>query len=287
MASELRSGGLIRLRFRRGGLFAWLFPAWVVVCGAFASGGVALALRDVVRLLLGVLLVDAGWGTVWEALATTDWTPPIRRWRHWHLGDPPLRLPYAQPGSPGDRAARWLARLCSWGEGVLVPAVGRALGEVFAGLLLSSILAIVLGPELVVLTLGALALMQLALLQGRGEGRPPSGWDSAVRLGLSWLAGHLLFAPLSLSSVLAAVAFSIAAVGIERRDRARGWLLGVVGQLGVALLLILLRRPLAASFLLFFLIPQCLLLTRAGSPGQARRAWGWLAAGMLLTALAL
>ena len=284
MASELRTGGLIRLRLRRGSLLTWLLPGWVVACGALASGELAPTLEDVVRLLLGVLLVDAGWGAVWEALAATDWAAPIRRWRHWRLGDPPFSLPYARPGSPGDRAARWLAQLYAWGKGVLMPTVGRALGEVLAGLFLSFALAVVLGPELVALTFGALALVQLALLQRRGTERPTPGWDGAVRLGLPWLAGHLLFAPLSLPSALAAAAFAVAAVGVEKRDGGWGWTLGIAGQLGGTLLLLLLRRPLAASFSILFLIPQWLLLTQRGG---GRRVWGWFAAGMLLVALAL
>lgn len=289
VTSELRSGGLIRLRLRGGSLLAWLLPAWATACGAIASGMPAATPEGAVRLLLALLLVEAGWGAVWEALATTDWAAPIRRWRNWYLGEVPLSLlpPYSRPGSPAERIARWLAQLRAWGQGVLSPMAGRALGTVAAGLLLSTALALALGQGPLLLTLGLLAMMQLALVLEKGKAPPRSGWDGVIRVGWPWLVGHVLFAPLTLSSLLVAAAFSIAAVGMSQTEKGQRRLLELTGQSAVALLLILLHRPLAVPFLALFLVPQWLLSAQADDGRRTRRAWIWLAAGMLLTACAL
>jgi len=237
---------------------------------------------ETVRLMLTLLLVDAGWGTLWAALATTDWATPLRRWRDWPVGSITTTFPYAQPGSPGSRLAQWLYQLWSWGKNVLVPAAGPALGAAVTALSLSLVLAAALGSDMLILTVGGLALMQLALLQGRGGGQDGAGWDGVLKLGLPWLAGHLAFAPLTLPSTGLAAAFSVAAAGSA--GGARGRALWAVGQLAAAALLLPLRRELAVPLLVLLLVPQILLSTQAG---DHRRSWPWLAAGMLLTAWVL
>jgi hypothetical protein len=293
VTSELRSGGFFRLRIHPGGALAWAIPAWATLCGAIASGGLALTLSDGVRLLLVLLMVDAGWGALWGALATTDWATPLYRWREWHVGTNPRLPPYVRPGSPGERLARWLSRLWAWGQAVLIPAAGPGLGAAIAGLALSLILAGALGPDLLALTIGGVALMQLALVMRRGRTQPGPGWDGALRLGLPWLAGHLAFAPSTLPSTALAAAFSVAIVGAGCASRARGRALWAAGQLAAAVFLLPLHRPLAIPFLTLLLIPQLLIpqvssSIRSGNSHQwARRAWPWLAAGMLVAAWAL
>jgi len=287
VTAELRDGGLIRLRASPVGVLGWAIPAWAILCGAIASEGLTLTLSAGVRLLMTVLLVEAGWGTVWGALTTTDWTTPLRRWRNWRVGDPLPFLPYTRPGSPGDRLSRWLSQLLAWGRAVLAPTVGPAVGTVLFGLLLSLVLAAAEGLEPTLLTLAALALMQLALVLDRGRGRPPAVWDAVLRVGLPWMAGHLAFGPLTLPSVLLAAAFSGVVTSAGTADRQHGRILWTAGQIAVALLLLALHRPIAALFLALFLIPQWLLAIGAeeANPEEwPRRTWAWLAVGMVLAA---
>jgi len=287
MTSELRSGGLIRLRLRSDGGLAWAVSAWATLCGAVASG-TPLTPPDGVRLLLTLLLVDTGWGTVWGTLATTDWATPLRRWRHWHVGNPPLSLPYVRPGSPGDHLTRWFSQLWAWGKAVLAPTIGRALGAAAAGLLLSLILAAVLGPSLIALTVGALALMQLALVLDRGRGQVHAGWDSVLRVGLPWLAGHLAFAPPTLPSAALAAAFSVTVAGIGSMNQTRGRTLWAAGQLAAATLFLPLHRPLAVPLLVLLLVPQLILSAYTDDPHPwISQTWAWLAAAMLLSAWVL
>jgi hypothetical protein len=240
------------------------------------------------QLLLTLLLVEAGWGALWGALATTDWATPLRRWRNWHMGGTAPSLPYIQPGSPGDRLVGWLSQLRAWGKAVLAPAAGPALWTAITGLILSLVLSAALGPDLLALSVGTLALMQLALVLDRGRGQPGPGWDGALRLGLPWLAGHLAFASPTLPSAAVAAAFSAAVVGAASAERPQGRALWTAGQLAAAGLFIPLHRPLVVPFLVLLLFPQLLLLTRPGNPSRwSRQAWPWLAAGMLLAAWAL
>ncbi|MGD1996811.1 MAG: hypothetical protein PVH62_08570 [Anaerolineae bacterium] len=291
--TELRNGGLIRVQVHAGRTLGWVLPVWAALCGAVASGDFVLSAVGGGRLLIVFLLVEAGWGTVWSALATTDWATPIRRWRNWSMDVRLALLPYAQPGSPGYRSARWLAQLRAWWRQIVVPTVGSSVGKVMVGLAMSLILAAAAAPELAMLSLAAFALMQLALVLERGRGQPPLGWDCAFRVGLPWLAGHLAFTPLSLPSVALAMVFSTTVAGAGAVDRRWRRILWTGGQLCAASLLILLHRPLAALFLTLLLSPQWLLAawsprtTSSNPPGWIRRSWPWLVAGMLLSAWAL
>lgn len=287
MTSELRSGGLVRLRVCSTGSLAWAVPAWATLCGAAASGALTFTVLSGVQLLLAWALIEVGWGTVWGALATTDWAAPLRRWRAWHLSDDLPRLPYFRPDSPGGRLLRWLSELRSWARAVLVPAAGPAIGAVLGGLALSLVLGAVMGPDLVLLTLAALALMQMAVLLERGRGQPRLVWDPVLRLALPWLAGHLVFASMSLPSLALACFFGLAVSGLTCGGRVLGRSLWAIGQIAVAVLHVVLRRPLVVPFLVLLVVPQWLLATRIAEDSWSRRAWPWLAAAMLLAAVAL
>ena len=88
------SGGLIRFQSRLGDFACWLTPAWATLCGIVASEGFAWrAGSDWLRLVFLLLLTDGVWGTLWAALASTDWASPIGRWRHWRARASPVTLP--------------------------------------------------------------------------------------------------------------------------------------------------------------------------------------------------
>jgi len=285
MMSKLRPGGLMRLQVQGGGTLAWSAPLWATLCGAVASGRLTLTLPAAIRLLLVLLLVEAGWGTMWNALATTDWAALLRRWRNWNAEDRLPLLPYVRPASPGERAIRWLGRALSWARTLLLPTAGRALGALISGAMLSLVVAAVLGTSHLLLTAAAIALMQIALLTARRE--VGTGWDSVLRIGLPWLAGHLAFGSPLLESLALAAAFTVtlAAVGSERQTLERT--LWPAGQVA-AMVLLLPRQPIAVPFLFLLLIPQ-LLMAAGNAPNRhwTRQAWPWLAAAMLLAAWVL
>lgn len=235
-----------------------------------------------------MLLVEAGWQSVWRPLASTDWFTLFHRWHNRQARGPLPKLPYTQAGSPAHRLAGWLARLSAWARGVLVPAAGLTLRRMLASAVLSLALGAALGPPLLALTVGVLALALLAVVLDRGRGRVGSGWDGLLGLGLSWLAGHLAFAPLNFPSLVLAAAFSLTAGGAGCRRRSLGQALWTGGQALVAALFVLLRRPLVVPFVGFLLIPSLLLFSSFDNPRPwPRQTWVWLAATMALAAGAL
>ena len=292
MNSELRESGLIRLEARLGSTLAWVVPVWATLCGAVSSG--QLTLLGAPALFLVALLVEAGWGTMWGALATTNWATLLQGWRSWQGSDDAILLPYAKTDSPGHKLSRWFAQLRSWWRNAPDPAQRSSAGTVLIGTAASLALAFAIGPDIAMVTLAAFALMQMAVLLDSGRGSSPAVWDAVLRLGLPWFVGHLTFGSLTLPSIALAVVFSVAVSGM---CIARSWwtyALWIGGQILASALLVYLRRPLVPLLLALFLVPQWLLVVwivpQEADRQQtkwARLAWPWLAAGMLVAALAL
>jgi len=203
-------------------------PAWATLCGIIASGSFNWNAADLLRLGLLLFLVEAGWSSVWVAATSPAWAEALHRWATWKGGPPRqtlVRLPYLRPDAPGDHLARWLADLRDWWGHCLVPTAGPALSSLLIAGPLSLLLAAALGPRLLLLTLGAFALTQLAFALGAGAGQSgPATYSaaSAVHIALPWLAGHAAYAPLSPVSVSLALAYSLAYLGLARISD-KGW----------------------------------------------------------------
>jgi hypothetical protein len=154
--------------------------------------------------------------------------------------------------------------------------------------------AFAIGPDILMLTLAGFAFMQMAVLMNRGRGSAAAAWDAVLRLGLPWLAGHLTFWSLSLPSITLALVFSLAVGGMGIASKWWKYALWIGGQVLATAVLVYLRLPLVVLLLALFLVPQWLLVVwlvpQEADRGQdqwSRRAWPWLAAGMLVAALAL
>ncbi len=282
-SSHPTSGGLIRLQARLTNLTTWLGPACAALCGVVASGGFGWQGEDWLRLAVLILLVDGGWGTLWAALGSTNWTAPLRRWRHWRFGDPVTTPPYTLPGTPGDQVSRWLGQLRAWWRDVLWPACGPALSAIAVALPVTGVLGVLLGPEFLLLSLAALAVMQLGLAW--------KGCNAAVAVTLPWLAGHIAFGSLTPSSAGLALTFALAWGAAWRAESRWGSALGMGAQFLAAGFLVALHHPLAAGLLLLLLAPQLALLPwlRRGQPASwyTRHTRPWLMTAMLIAAWAL
>lgn len=289
--SRPSSGGVIRLQARLINLGSWLGPAWAILCGVVASNSFSGQVEDWLRLALLALLVDGGWGTLWAALGNTDWAAALSRWRSWRSGQPGTPLPYTLPGSPGDRASRWLGQMRSWWRDALWPGCGPAISALAVALPVTAVLAVLLGPELVLLSLAALATMELAVVWDGGRGTITPEWDAAVAVLLPWLAGHVAFG--SLGPASAGLAFLAAlAYGAAWRAQATWGRLALVGaHLLVAATLIWLDHPLQAGVALVLLAPQMALMPwlRRGhlASWYTRHTRPWLMVAMLVAAWAL
>jgi hypothetical protein len=285
------SGGLIRLQSRLASPRTWLGPAWAVLCGVVAAGSFEWNGEGWLRLALLILLVDGGWGTLWAALGSTDWATPLRRWRNWRLREPVTTPPYTLPDSPGDRASRWLGQLRAWWRDVFWVACGPAVSAIIVALPVTLLLCTLLGTELLLLSAAALAVMQLGLAWDGGQGTVAPIWDAVIAVAFPWLAGHIGFGSLTLSSVGLALAFALAWGAAWRAESAWGRGLTAGAQLLAATLLVALQHPLAAGCTLLLLVLQLALLPwlRRGQSASwyARHAWAWLTAAMLVAAWAL
>jgi hypothetical protein len=209
-AAPLRAGLLPRSGRQR----IWLGPSWAVLCGAVAGGAFTWQGADWLRLALLVLLAEGGWATVWAAACDEEWLDLIARWRAWRSGGPAPLLPYSQPDAPAARFAAWLGQLRAWSQAVLWPERGSALASLGLGVGLSLLVAVLLGPQLVLLTLGALAITQLAFLASGGGHTASRGAQALVLVGLAWLAGLNGFGRASLLAALLALCFAAAHAGL-------------------------------------------------------------------------
>jgi hypothetical protein len=267
---------------------------WAVLCGALASNGLHWQGRALLDLVLALLLAELAWGSVWDLAVGTDWFRSLAG--TWPPAQPAAlpALPYTQPGSPGGRLARWLGRLASWWREAFWPVAGAALLGLLAAGILTTVLALLLPDRLLPLQAALLALTGLGVIQRR-RGREPLAGHALVRVGLSWLAGHALFADLEVASLILALAFALAAWGNLRLAAGlrRGlWLLNG-GQAIAVLVLVGVQQPLAAGIaglLLFGQVAMQPSLRYRCPPALATistRSWPWLMAAMLVAGWAL
>jgi len=279
--------------------WGWL-GGWAVLCGALASNHVHWDGETLLTLGLVLLLVELGWSNLWDLAVGTDWFQPVAD--GWPPSEfaPMASLPYTLPTSPGGRIARGLGRFAAWWRVSFWPAAGPALLGLLGSLLLTVILGVLLPERLLPLNAALVALIGLGIAQ-RLRGREPLAAAALTRVGLSWLAGHVVFAEMGTASLVLALAVALAAWGSLRLVAGLGrglWLLNT-GQAIAVIVLIWLKQPLVAGAagMLFFgqLAMQPALHYREGvdSAGGdrwsavSRRTWPWLLALMLVAAVSL
>ncbi len=274
----------------------WLGPATAALAGILAENSLRWDWAVLWQATLLVLLAELGWGSLWHAVAGTDWSSLRQSWQSWRSPGPRSQLnaflPFTQPGSPAGRLARWWSDVNEWGAGEMWPLRGRELGAILIGAPVALALGAALGPEMLLATLGVLALCQLALFAGPGDGRANPVLQSLVEIGIPWLAGGLLWGGVSAARLASAAGLTLAHAGLVRVGRGRngGTWMGA-GCLILVLLLAGLDRPVAAmgvGALCFALV--ALLPWRSAGLGErnAVRLGQWpLLASMIVVAVAL
>jgi hypothetical protein len=210
--AQPKPGHWIGLRGRLARPFWGWLGVWAVLCGALASGQLRLQGDMLLNLALVSLLVELGWGSLWDLVVGTRWFRPLDEAWPPEGAPPAAALPYTQPHAPAGRLARWLGRLAAWWRTAFWPAAGPALLAILAALLLSLVLARLLPGRLRPLHAALVALLGLGLVMKR-RGREPLAAQALARVGLAWLAGHAAFAALEPASLLLALAFALAAWG--------------------------------------------------------------------------
>lgn len=262
--------------------FPWRPTAgWAVVAALLSTGLLAQPFDlNWQMLALLLLLVDLLWGGIWRLAAGRSEMLPL----HTQVVPQRVWLPYLQPDSPAHKLFGWdnsgvlpLLFRVALPSVALALALASVLGVTAVGLtglvVLISILgwtsrrALAMRPQLLqsIATIGLPWLLTLQLLPHAGEGTPAlTPLTSLTLLWVlhNWGEGRLLCAP-------------------------HDWLgrgLLALAEIGIILLLVLVRSPLWLGLLVVIWLPAWLLLY-LGQPLQRVSVW-WLAA-MLISALAL
>ena len=281
------AGPLIGLRLALSPNIWRIGPAWAVLAGAVAGGGVLFNAEMPLRLVGAVVLADSAWGAIWRLTTITDdaIVAPLDS----VAGE--SRLPYFHRAAP---AARWL-------DGLRQVGGGASWHEFAIAIALAIFLGVLLGAPALVLSLVVLVVSAWAWVLAR-SGKQPASCDALLNAGLPWLLGLTLAQDMSRIAAMApAVALGVAVTvgqwgvrraylaGRDRRDRLMGaWL----GPAFLVLVLIALSRPLAAAVVTVILLPVGWWLGRVASrslgvEGALRYGAPWWLAAMLLSAVAL
>ena len=274
--------------------WGWL-GVWAVLCGALASHQLRWDGEVLLNLGLVLLLVELGWGTLWDLAVGTAWFRPLADGWPPQEHAPAASLPYTLPGSPGGRIARQLGRFAGWWRGAFWPAAGPALLGLLVALLLVVILTLLLPGGLRPLHAVLAALIGLGLVQRR-RGREPLAAQALARVGLGWLAAHVVLGEVGTASLVLAVAFALAAWGNLRLAEGLPrslWPLNT-GSILVISALVMLKEPVVAAVAGLLFAGQVAMqpsLRFGTDPAVhrvvSRRTWPWLMLLMLLAAWAL
>ena len=254
-----------------------LVPAWTVLCGALAARDerwpfqVTPDPQALMAFVLVVFIVQVLWSTgqglllksrPGDALLAGSPDRPLQSRPKRKMP----RLPYTTPRSPLGRLGR------QWRTTPLTESARLTLVLVP---LLVMVLSALISWQMVVLSLAATALTLIEWRVARWR-RASSAFEAGTLAGLGWLAGHVVFAPLTWTALTIACCSAIAYQGalVLERGLDRGeesipsqgsrlpWALTLLygGQSAALVLLVVLERPLAAILLGVLLAPQWLLL---------------------------
>ncbi len=285
-------GRLITLQVRFAHPVSWFGPLWAALCGALASGEMALDVTHLFLLVTVLFLTELALGTVWELALNTDWSSLSREKEQ--PAKAVLMLPYAAPSSPNQRISRQLGRVITWGQTALRPGAGRAVPGLLVTAVMALIMAVFLGRSLVLLTLAALATAALAPLLTRRRQAAPLWLRAFFEAGLTWLMGHAAFGPFNWPSLLAGGLYTglyQSCLALQRRQDKRAIVRFNLFQIAIVALLVVVKQPLLAGVVGLLMLPPLSLQPLLGpgetGPWYLRRSQPFLMLNMLVTALAI
>jgi hypothetical protein len=218
-------------------------------------------------MVLTIFIVEVLWSTWRAGWLDVDWAS-LFTVNLESLGDASIPgIPYTTPWSP---LGRFLGRLRQTRHWLHEDSSAEQRGALLTLPILPPLillLSAVIGWQMLVLSLAALSLSMIEWRVARWR-CTHAALQAGLEIGLSWLAGHTVFGPLSWTSFTLACCYAIAYQGILSFDQARrSWSLSLFygGQAAAAILLALLRSSstaLVAVALGMLLAPQWLLLVK-------------------------
>ncbi|MGE5138079.1 MAG: hypothetical protein ACM3JD_01345, partial [Rudaea sp.] len=281
-------GRRIALELRPARPLTWIGPSWAAICGALASGGLALSGETFLRIAIAIILADPILGAWRSAWVNTDWRAPLRVWRptptrSWTL------VPYARLDSPAARLSQWISSRGKFWNGAVWPEVGQAISSLVISGAVALTMALVLGTPAFLITSLALLLAPFETELGKHEA---GSWARALaEISIAWLIGNAAFSLPGLESILLALFFAGAYRGLlaTSNGRAVGFALANVFQVLVAAALVAGGALLNAAFVAFAIIGEMLwqAFARAqeADSGYLGRVQWFILAAMLVAAV--
>jgi hypothetical protein len=267
----------------------WLGPAWAVLCGAVASGGLILRGQTAFLLIFSLLLGDVLLGA-WRALwLQPDWRDSVRRAvinaPTWYVDS---------DDAEGWRFVRLVRRLggrVRFLRKVILPAVDSEIGGMAMVGALALSVAVVLGQTVVALTLVALFL---ALVEGQVSGERGAYLRALFEIALPWLIAESAFGYFSWLSLFYLLIFTgvyRSLLGLAETRRTHWLVWSNLAQLLAALALFVGRAPAVAGLVALGLLAQVLWQSRfrVNRDGRAyvQRVQSYVLVVMLAAAFAI
>lgn len=301
-SSDFAQGRVFDLEVRSATSRIWLGPAWAVLCGAVASGGLELDWHTIVALLLAMLLADSLLGSVWSVVDSNLQVAEGAATGNPGSKTPAPSLPYTLPGSASARFAEFLSKRTAWWRSTVWPQKGNLVLGLAFNSLLALLVSALLGGVPLLLTAVALAFAGCRLVLRRSRQGVGLALGSCFLGGLPWLLGYATFRDLgSVGSELGMTGEALAMAAIYALAYHAYQVLSIEGlSSGAALLnlahvtaaamLIAVKQPILAGCVALLFLPQLLLqpalLTTGDGLGYLRQVQAPTMAAMMVTALA-
>ena len=258
--AEVTEGRVFTIEVKGASSRTWLGPAWAVVCGAVASGGLALEWRVPVLLLLGVLLTDSVLGSVWRLVVEGA---PEEESSKPESGSVASAPPFVLP-------ERLEKRVAEWRRAMRTHVGSRVLGLGFLSLF-ALLIGAILGNVAVVLTAVALLVAMARLVIASRDGVLHGLLASVYLAGLPWLMGYAAFGSLQWGAdgkrafalaLVWAVVYAVTFHGyrlLGGQLLSRGATVLSLAQVAAVVVLLVAREPILAGAVGLLLLPQLML----------------------------
>lgn len=269
-----------------GALRPSLEVSWALVCACLATGSFPRTSASALRILTTWFIADIVCGYVLAQLvalkrASLANAAPSRANKARSFA---LIIPYALPGSPGQRLADLVSELIDQWWSRIWPQAGLCGLAALVGAGLALVVASYLGREsLAVLSSGLFLAAGLTILAGRDE-RALLSWLRGVHFALAWALGYLALAPWRGLSMAVAALVGLHAYARVRLEgdckRPARWLLWAT-WVGFVLALFMARQPILAVLVAVASLAEGMSY-KAARPSRL----GWLLS-LLVVALAM
>jgi hypothetical protein len=283
------AGRLLALDFRPARPLTLLGPAWAVLCGSIASGGLLLQTPTLLNLVLLLLLCDAllgAWRSLW---LHADWRTALPRnltnARIWSMTSSDTPSFFLQRWTRGISQRIRFLRIVAW------PLIDSEITGMLVAGILALCVAVVLGQLPTILTVVALLL---ALIEGQLGVERGALLRAIFEIALPWSIAQSAFGGFSWLALVVIGLFTLmyfALLGLVAAPSGRWTWLSILIQFGVIGILIAFKVAAGAGIVALGLLAQVLWQARfrveRNGRAYAQHVQSYLMIEMLVVAIML